>query len=79
MGEKELALLSYIFKVLFRDTLLAHICCTWSDGHMAINGHFGHIWPYLAIYGHMAIGPYAKNIGKWGIPGKNFKNVAQQC
>ena len=27
----------------------------------------------------MAIGPYAKIIGKWGIPGKNFKNVAQQC
>ena len=75
----QLGLLSYIFKVLFRDTLLAHICCTQSDGHMAINGHFGHIWPYLAIYGHMAIGPYAKNIGKWGIPGKNFKNVAQQC
>ena len=31
------------------------------------------------IYGHMAIGPYATNMGKWGIPGKSYKNVAQQC
>ena len=37
-------------------------------GHMAI-------WPY----GHMAIGSYATNMGKWGIPGKSYKNVAQQC
>ena len=34
---------------------------------------YGHIWPY------MAIGPYATNMGKWGIPGKSYKNVAQQC
>ena len=40
---------------------------------------YGHIWPYLAIYGLMAIGPYATNMGKWGIPGKIYKNVAQQC
>ena len=33
----------------------------------------------MAIYGHMAIGPYATNMGKWGIPGKSNKNVAQQC
>ena len=33
-----IALLSYIFIVLFRDTPLAYICCTWFDGHMAING-----------------------------------------
>ena len=33
---------------------------------------YGHIWPYLAIYGHMAIGPYATNMGKWGIPGKSI-------
>ena len=26
----------------------------------------------------MAIGPYAKNMGKWGIPEKNYWNVAQQ-
>ena len=34
---------------------------------------------HMAIYGHMAIGPYATNMGKWGIPGKSYKNVAQQC
>ena len=33
----------------------------------------------MAIYGHLAIGPYATNLVKWGIPEKNFKNVAQQC
>ena len=27
-----------LFSVLFRDTPLAHICCTWSDGRMVING-----------------------------------------
>ena len=25
----------------------------------------------------MAIGPYATNMGKWGIPGKSNKNVAE--
>ena len=41
----------------------------------------GHKWPNMAkmaIYGHMAIGLYAKNMGKWGIPEKNYQNVAQQ-
>ena len=33
----------------------------------------------MAIYGHMAIEPCATNIGKWGIPEKNYENVAQQC
>ena len=33
----------------------------------------------MAIYGHMAIEPYATNMGKQGIPEKNSKNVAQQC
>ena len=47
-------------------------------GPMAI-WPYGHIWPFLAIYGLMAIGPYAINMGKWGIPGKIYKNVAQQC
>ena len=54
----QLALLSYIFIALSRDTPLAHICRIWSDGHMAINGHkwpYGHIWPY----GHR---PNAKKI-----------------
>ena len=32
----------------------------------------------MAIYGHMAIGLYAKKMGKWGIPEKNYWNVAQQ-
>ena len=32
----------------------------------------------MAIYGHMAIGLYANNMGKWGIPEKNYQNVAQQ-
>ena len=43
---------------------------------------FGHKLPNMAkmaIYGHMAIGPCATNMGKQGIPEKNFKNVAQQC
>ena len=51
----QLALLSYIFDTLSRDTPLAHICRIWSDGHMAINGHK---WPY----GHMAIGQMQKKI-----------------
>ena len=33
----------------------------------------------MAIYGHLAIGPCATKIGKWGIPEKSYKNVAQQC
>ena len=32
------------------------------------HGHKWPFWPYLAIYGHMAIGPCAKNMGKQGIP-----------
>ena len=44
--------LSYIFIALFRDTSLAHICHIY--GLVAI----------LAIYGHMAIRPYATNMGK---------------
>ena len=33
----------------------------------------------MAIYGHLAIGPRATNMAKWGIPEKSYKNVAQQC
>ena len=33
----------------------------------------------MAMFGHLAIEPYATNRGKWGIPEKNYKNVAQQC
>ena len=33
---------------------------------------------YLAIYSHLAISQYATNSGKWGIPEKRYKNVAQQ-
>ena len=33
----------------------------------------------MAIYGHLAIEPRATNMGKWGIPEKNYQNVAQQC
>ena len=33
-----------------------------------INGHFGHIWPFMAIW------PFATNMGKWNIP----ENLAQQ-
>ena len=43
---------------------------------------YGHKWPNMAkmaIYGHMAIEPCATNMGKQGIPEKNYKNVAQQC
>ena len=64
----QLALLSYIFIALFRDTPLVHICRPWSDGQMAINGH----------YGHLAIRPSANDISKWGIPEKSYKNLAQQ-
>ena len=46
----KLAKLSYILIVLFRDTPLAHICRVWFDGQMAINGHFGHIRPFMAIW-----------------------------
>ena len=44
----------------------------WPDGHQ---------WPNMAkmaIYGHLAIGPWVTNSGKWGIPEKSYKNVAQQ-
>ena len=27
------------------------------------------LWPYLVIYGHLAISQCATNSGKWGIPG----------
>ena len=33
----------------------------------------------MAIYGPLAIGPWAINSSKWGIPEKSYKNVAQQC
>ena len=33
---------------------------------------------FLAIYGHLAIGPWTTNSGNWGIPEKIYKNVAQQ-
>ena len=29
--------------------------------------------------GHLAIRPCAINTGNWGIPEKNYENVAQQC
>ena len=29
----------------------------------------------MAIYGRLAIGPYATNMGKWGIPEKNYIKV----
>ena len=45
-----LALLSYILIALFRDTPLATIGRPWPDGQMAINGHFGHIWPFMTIW-----------------------------
>ena len=32
----------------------------------------------MAIFGHLAIGPWATNSGKWGIPEKIYKNVAKQ-
>ena len=72
----QLALLSYIFIALSRDTSLAPIYFAY--GPMAIWPNMA-IWPYGHIFGHMAIGPYATNMGKWGIPGKSYKNVAQQC
>ena len=72
----QLALLSYIFIDLSRDTPLAHIYRIWSDGHKAI---YGQIWPNMAIwpYGHRTISK--KSMGQGGIPGKFYKNVAQQC
>ena len=38
------------------------------------DGHKWPFWPFLTIYGHLAIGPCATNSGKWGIPEK-YKNV----
>ena len=42
------------------------------------DGHKWPFWPFLTIYGHLANGPCATNSGKWGIPEKSYKNVAQQ-
>ena len=33
----------------FRDTPLATIGHPWPDGQMAINGHFGHFWPFIKL------------------------------
>ena len=52
-------MLSYIFIALFRDTPLGHIRRTWSDGQMAINGHFGH-------FGHIVIPIVIKKITSMG-------------
>ena len=71
--------MSYNFVALFRDTPFAHIRRIQSDGQMAINGQIWPKMPFMAIYGHLAIGPYVTNMGKWGIPEKSYKNVAQQC
>ena len=50
----------------------------WENNQKIIIGN--KIWQAnLAIYDHTAIGPCATNMGKQGIPEKNFKNVAQQC
>ena len=32
-----------------------------------------------AIYGHLAIGPCATNVSKWGISEKSYQSVAQHC
>ena len=42
------------------------------------NGNFNGKMAKMAISGHLAIGPWATNSGKWGIPEKSYKNVAQQ-
>ena len=39
---------------------------------------YGCLWPFLAIYDHLAIRQGATNMGKWDISEKGFKNVAQQ-
>ena len=33
----------------------------------------------LAIYGHIAIGPYMTNMAMWGVPEKGYQNATQQC
>ena len=53
-------------------THLSHMV-RWPDGHK------WPLWPYMAIHGHLAIGPCATNMAKWGIPEKSYENVAQQC
>ena len=60
--------LSYIFKALFRDTPLAHSFC-----------NSGSRWQVARWPGGQATGGrwHEKIIGKWGIPEKSFKNVAQ--
>ena len=45
----KLALLSCIFKVLFRETPLDHIFRILSDGHIAINGKLWPKWPFMDI------------------------------
>ena len=42
------------------------------------NGKMAKNMAKMVIYGHMAIRPWATNSGKWGIPEKRYKNVAQQ-
>ena len=44
-----------------------------------INGKMTKNMAKMAIYGHLAIGPYATNMGKWGFPEMSYKNEAQQC
>ena len=46
----QIALLSYIFIALFRDTPLATISRTWPDGQMAKNGQIWPKWPFIAIW-----------------------------
>jgi len=42
--------LSCIFSALFRDTSLAYVYGTWSNGQMAKNGHKWPKWPFMAIW-----------------------------
>ena len=38
-----------------------------------------HVGTFLDYNGNINGEPYATNMGKWGIPEMNYKNVAQQC
>ena len=70
-------------RVLVVSRPLDDLCiCIWISVLISVSQHTSVLvarWPYMAIYGHQAIKPHATNMGKWGIPEKNYQKVAQQC
>ena len=57
--------------------LVQHRCSTYKQGDSYSEKYEILNLLYLAIYSHLAISQYATNSGKWGIPEKKYKIVAQ--